>query len=102
MGKYLLHGKLRAKAGQATELADILIEASKLVSKAKGCRLYVVSRDESAPHEVFVTEIWDCKEDHDNSLNAKGVKELIIKAMPIIDGKPQKGQELVLLGGTEL
>lgn len=100
MNKYLLHGSLVAKAGHATELADILMEAAKVLSTAKGCKLYAVSKDVNNLHAVFVTEIWDSKEDHDNSLNAEGVRELIMKAMPILDGPPQKGQELELLGGT--
>ncbi len=66
--KYLLHGKLTAKAGQQKELADILIQASQLVSTAKGCQLYVVSHDREDEVSVYVTEIWDSKTDHDNSL----------------------------------
>ncbi len=96
---YLLHGKLTAKAGHSQQLAAILIEASKLVSAAQGCKTYVIGKEANDPDAVWVTEIWDSKEDHDNSLNVEGVRELIKKAMPIIDGPPQKGQELELLGG---
>jgi quinol monooxygenase YgiN len=97
---YLLHGKLNAKTGHTDELANILIEASALVAKAKGCKLYVISKDENQPNAVYVTEIWDSKEDHDNSLKVEGVRALITKAMPILDGQPTKGQELQLLGGA--
>ena len=100
MDNYLLHGKFTAKTGLADELANILIEASQLVSTAKGCKLYVVSRDKNDPNSVYVTEIWDSKDDHDNSLKIEGVRELIMKAIPMIDGQPQKGQELEILGGT--
>ncbi|HEX8548076.1 MAG TPA: antibiotic biosynthesis monooxygenase family protein [Cytophagaceae bacterium] len=99
MNKYLLNGKLTAKEGQQNELAEILIEASKLVSSAKGCRLYVIAVDRNESNIVFVTEIWDSKEDHDNSLKVEGVRELIMKAMPLLDGMPTKGQELEILGG---
>ena len=102
MNKYLLHGKLTARQGYRDELASILIDASKLVSTAKGCKLYVVGLDKDDINSVYVTEIWDSKEDHDNSLNVKGVKELITKAIPILDGKPSKGQELEVLGGAGL
>ncbi|WP_156307404.1 putative quinol monooxygenase [Sphingobacterium endophyticum] len=97
--KYLLHGKLTAKAGQVEELAKILLEASKLVSKAKGCSLYAIGLDSNDSNSVVVTEIWDSKEDHANSLKVEGVKELISQAMPILDGQPPKGQEIELLGG---
>lgn len=100
MKKYGLHGKLNAIHGSADKLAEVLIKASQLVSNAKGCRLYVVSMDKTDENAVWITEIWDTKEDHDNSLNVDGVRELISQAMPLLDGKPEKGQELDILGGS--
>ncbi|MCH8495674.1 MAG: antibiotic biosynthesis monooxygenase [Balneolales bacterium] len=100
MSKYLLHGKLTAKQGHRDDLAAILIDASKLVSTAKGCNLYVIGKDETDSNSVYITEIWNSKEDHDNSLKVDGVRELIMKAMPLLDGQPSKGQEIEVLGGT--
>ncbi|MFC0426678.1 putative quinol monooxygenase [Chryseobacterium scophthalmum] len=100
--QYLLHGKLTAKAGQRNELANILLKASELVSTAKGCKLYAISKDENDTNAVYVTEIWDSKEDHDNSLKVEEVRELIMSAMPILDGQPTKGQELEILGGAKI
>ena len=100
MNHYFLHGKLTAKAGQAEQLSNILLQAAELVSTAKGCKLYVIGRDPEDTKAVWVTEIWESKADHDNSLHVEGVKELISKAMPILDGPPQKGQELEILGGA--
>lgn len=102
MNKYLLNGKLTAKPGHQAELAAILMEASKLVATAKGCRLYVMGQNPDDPHSVYITEIWDSKEDHDQSLKVEGVRELITKAMPLLDGQPTKGQELDIIGGTEI
>ena len=100
MNKYGLHGKLQATAGNGEKLAQILLEAAKLVSTAKGCLLYLVSLDQTTPDGVWVTEVWDSKDDHDNSLQVPGVRELIGQAMPLLDGRPEKGQELEVLGGT--
>ena len=96
---YGLHGKLTAKEGKGKELSTILLEASELMESAKGCRLYAVSMDNTNPDDVWVTEIWDNKQAHDNSLNVPGVKELIAKAIPILAVSPQKGQELKVIGG---
>jgi quinol monooxygenase YgiN len=95
---YLLHGKLSAKAGHRDELADILLDASKLVAAVKGCKVYAIGKDNRDQNSVYVTEIWDSKEDHDNSLKAESVRELIMKAMPIIDGQPQRAKSLKYLG----
>ena len=99
MIKYGLHGKIKAKAGSSGKLAQILLDASTLVTTAKGCRLYFISKDKSDPDTVWVTEVWDSKEDHDNSLKDGSVKALISQAMLLIEGVPEMGQELEILGG---
>ncbi|MEM9983119.1 MAG: antibiotic biosynthesis monooxygenase family protein [Bacteroidota bacterium] len=99
---YGLHGKLVAKTGQGTILAEILLEAAAMMQTAKGCRFYIVSTEEAHPEEVWVTEVWDTKEDHDHSLSDPKVSALISKALPLLEDNPQKGQELQVLGGTGL
>ena len=99
MKKYGLHGKLTATAGNGDALAEILLEASRLVSGAKGCHIYLVSRDVEDPESVWVTEVWDSVEDHDNSLKDDKVRALIGKAMPLLDGRPEKGLVMQVIGG---
>lgn len=99
MKKYGLHGKLKAKEGEGDTLAEILVQASKLVSHAKGCHLYMVSRDTQEKESVWVTEVWDSKADHDQSLSIEGVRELISQAIPILAGQPEKGTELEVISG---
>ena len=96
---YGLHGKLTAQDGKGPQLSKILLEASALMQSAQGCHMYMVSIDPENPDAVWVTEIWESKEDHGNSLSINGVKELIGQAIPILEGRPQKGQELKILGG---
>lgn len=99
MKKYGLHGKLRATPGKGDELASILSQASALMASANGCYLYMVSIDAQDVDTVWVTEVWESKEDHDNSLGIAGVSELISKAIPILEGKPGKGLELQVISG---
>lgn len=97
---YLLQGKLTAKTGLKKQLSEILIEASHLVATAPGCKLYLISNNlNDIDEDVHITEIWNSKEDHDNSLKIPGVKELISLAIPILEEMPQKGQEFRVLGG---
>ncbi|PHN03677.1 putative quinol monooxygenase [Flavilitoribacter nigricans] len=99
MKKYFLHGKLQAKAGKGEQLAEILLQAAALLSDAPGCQIYLIGMDPDDPDAVWVTEVWDTKKDHDDSLRVDGVRALIGQAMPILDGPPTKGQELEILGG---
>lgn len=97
--KYGLHGCLTAKSGQAIALSTLLLQAAELMKEIKGCELYMVSVDKKNPSYIWVTEIWDSKAHHDASLQSEAIRELIAKAMPLLDDAPQKGQELNILGG---
>ncbi|MBT1685902.1 antibiotic biosynthesis monooxygenase [Fulvivirgaceae bacterium PWU37] len=96
--KYGMTGKFRAKPGEAEKLAAILLEASRQVSVVKGIRLYAVGRDPKDENVIHVMEIWDSKEDHDQSLTLPETRALISQAMPLIDGKPE-GVALEMVGG---
>ncbi len=99
MNKYGLHGHLKASPGKGGQLANILLEAAQLVSTAKGCQIYFISRTEAEPDTVWITEVWDSPADHEASLQVPGVRELIGQAMPILAESPQRGQILNVLGG---
>jgi len=101
VNKYGLHAKFKTHQRQRDEFISILLEAAKLVSTAKGCHHYIIYKDAKHEDGVFVSEIWDSKEDHDNSLKVEGCMQLISKAMPLIDGKPETS-ELEVIGGKGL
>ena len=100
--KYGLFGSLQAVAGKGEELAAILLAAADLVSTAPGCLLYLVSRDVHDATLVWINEVWDREEDHDQSLHIAGVRELISQALPLLAGKPEKGVVLKVMGGKGL
>lgn len=102
MHLYALHGKLKAVSGEGEQLASILLEAANMMSTAPGCKLYMVSRDTHHKESIWITEIWDTKAQHDDSLKRDDVRQLIGRAMPILDGPPEKGQVLDVLGGAGL
>ncbi len=97
--KYGLIGSLKAKEGKAEELGKILLKASEMVSTSEGCISYVVSLDSEDPSLLWITEVWNSKADHDASLKNPEVRALIGTAMPLLDGPPQKGKVLKVLGG---
>lgn len=95
--KYGLSGSFSAKKGKGDELTSILEEAANLMKTAKGCMIYIVGQQSDNKDVVHVFEVWDSKEDHDDSLHIDGVRELIGKAMPLIEGKPN-GTEIDIAG----
>jgi quinol monooxygenase YgiN len=86
---------------EAVALGAILLKAAGQMQNAKGCILYIVGKTADNPDGIYVIEVWNSKEDHDNSLKLAGVRELISQAMPILDGRPD-GTTLEILGGKGL
>ena len=102
MEKYGLHGKLKAKPGKSDELAAILLEGFEQGNTLPGCHLYVVAKDTENPDHIWVTEVWDNKEAHADSLKLESVRAQITRAMPLLDGMPEKGTVTRVLGGLGL
>jgi quinol monooxygenase YgiN len=98
---YGLFGKLTAQPGRQPELLEIMIQAVQQVQEAPGCMFYIVNTAPEEPDAIVVIEIWESKQDHDNSLKDEAVKGLIAQAMPLIDGKPQ-GFEITPIHGKGL
>jgi quinol monooxygenase YgiN len=97
---YYLHGKFVAKEGKRDELAGILLEASKLVGRIEGCKLYVVAVSDKSSNDVYVTEMWDSKETQMVSLGDAEIKALIKRAVPLIESISDEDRlELSAIGG---
>lgn len=102
MNKYGLYGNLRARPGKGKELSEILLQAAALMRNVEGCILYIVNREAGNLDSIWIMEVWESKDDHDNSLSLPGVRELIMQAMPILDETRIEGTAMEVLGGKGL
>ena len=80
---YGLIGKITSAAGKREELIKILLDGT---SSMPGCLSYIVAKDPSDPDAIWVTEVWDSKESHENSLKLPAVRDAIAKGKPLITG----------------
>ncbi len=78
---YGLIGKMVAVDGKREELIKILADGT---ANMPGCISYVVAKDLKDPDGIWVTEVWDSKESHANSLKLQAVKDAIAKGRPLI------------------
>ena len=101
MNRFGLHGKLIAHPGQRDALAQILLDAAKVVSALPGCEIYFVSIDEKDANAIYVTEVWKAEADHKASLQMPEVRALIEKGRPMVAGFGDSTR-LVPLGGHGL
>jgi quinol monooxygenase YgiN len=96
---FMLHGRLAAKPGKRDELLAILTDQT-ADEPMPGCRLYVVSVDETDADGVWATEIWETAEAHQASLQIESVKQRIARAMPLIDVNGIRHQTLDARSGV--
>ena len=80
---YGLIGRFIAVAGKRDELARILHEGSRGM---RGCISYIVALDSSDDNSIWVTEVWESKEKHSDSLSSPAVQEAIAEGRPLIAG----------------
>jgi len=98
MSQYGYFVKFKTLDGKREELISILVQAAQSAATLKACRQYLIYRDTKDENQVCVHEIWNTKEDHDRSLSNQASRDLIPKAMILLDGEPE-GVELELVGG---
>jgi len=80
---YGLIGKMLAAPGKREELIGILMEST---GEMPGCLNYIVARDLTDENAIWISEVWDSKENHAASLQIPEVRAAIARAMPIIAG----------------
>lgn len=100
MAKFGMVGKFLCDVKDRDNLVDILGDAANLMAAQEACTLYVISKDADDETAVWVMELWDSKEAHDQSLTLPGVRSLIEKAMPMITGTD--GASLLPVSGKGL
>jgi len=98
--KFGMQAILEASPGKGDELAEIMLQASKIVSTLQGCELYIVQQSLTDSSKILITEVWENKEFHQASLSNSSVRELIGKAKPILVG--MEHNPAVYIGGHGL
>jgi quinol monooxygenase YgiN len=83
---YGLIGKMKAQPGQRDALIAILLEG---VSGMPGCLSYIVATDPADGDAIWITEVWDSKDNHRASLALPAVKDAIARGRPLIAGFEQ-------------
>ncbi|MDJ0954352.1 MAG: putative quinol monooxygenase [Acidimicrobiia bacterium] len=79
---YGLIGQITVVAGGRDELATILAA----IGDMPGCLSYVVAKDSDDPDSLWVTELWESKQAHADSLELPHVQTAIGRARPLIVG----------------
>lgn len=79
---YGLIGQIKAVPGKRDELAGILAGMGEM----PGCASYIVATDPDDPDSLWVTEVWESKQAHADSLELPAVQAAIAEGRPLIAG----------------
>lgn len=82
-------GRMKAVPGKRAELIALLLEGS---GTMPGCLSYIVAEDLADPDAIWITEAWDSKESHTDSLRMPQVQAAISKARSLIAGFDSSAQ----------
>lgn len=80
---YGLIQKIHVAEGQRDALIEILLDG---IAGMPGCLSYVVAKDQDDADALWVSEVWDSKESHENSLSLPSVKNALAQGRPLIEG----------------
>lgn len=80
---YGLIGKMRAVPGKRDELIAILAGGT---GAMPSCALYLIAEDLADADGIWITEVWDSRAHHDDSLKLPAVQAAIAKGRPLIAG----------------
>lgn len=94
---YGLVATMRTKPGKWDEVIALLLRDRSALA-ALGCSTYLVGHNDEHPDVVYVTEVWESKRAHDDSLQLEAAKAAIAEAMPMLTGE-FSGHEFTVAGG---
>jgi quinol monooxygenase YgiN len=95
---YGMIARIKAQPGKRSALAAILLDGT---GHMPGCLSYIVAEDMADADTLIVTEAWDSKQSHAESLSLPAVQAAIAKGRPLIAGFDRIA-EMVPLGGVGL
>jgi quinol monooxygenase YgiN len=93
-------GSMKSRPGQRDDVVAILVRGAEGL-RDHGCHLYIVSVSDTDEDTIWVSEVWESKEQHDASLQLPETKAAIGKAMPMVTGE-FTSQEVTVAGGLGL
>ena len=79
MERFCKFGKLHAIKGNGHKSLSILLTASKELQDVDNCFCYIVGQDENDLDAVYVYEVWEDKEAHNQSLDLPAVKNWLLQ-----------------------
>lgn len=93
---YGIIGQMMVADGKRAEVIAALLGGTR---DMPGNIAYMIAEDLGDPNAIWITEVWQTKTDHANSLKLPSVQEAIAKARPHITGFGTRVETIPVLRG---
>lgn len=93
---YGLIGQMQVADGMRNQVIAALLEGTQ---DMPGNIAYMIAEDIEDPNSIWITEVWNTKTDHANSLNLPSVQAAITAARPHITGFGTRAETRPILRG---
>jgi quinol monooxygenase YgiN len=74
--RYGMLNRITTKPGQRDAVVQILLSGARTQGVVGGCEVYIVHTSPTDANQIWVTEVWRRKEDHEASLKNADVRAL--------------------------
>jgi len=95
--RYGYIGSMKVQPGHRDKVVDILVGGADGL-RAAGCHLYAVTVAADDDVTIWVSEVWETKQHHDDSLQLPETRAAIATVMPMLSGE-FFSQEVEVAGG---
>ncbi len=102
MQQFALLANLSTAPKDRDALVKILTQAVKIIETIDGCLQYILYKDAENAELVWISEIWESKAAHEQSLTREDVRALIGQAIPLLKEPPEAGIKLIPVVGKGL
>lgn len=94
------YAKATAKPGHGDELARIMLEVAQGLRETPGCELYVINRSVGEPDVIWVTELWESRQQLDAALETEGARARIPEVLALLSEGGLERIDLEPIGGV--
>jgi quinol monooxygenase YgiN len=101
VGRFAQQTRLVAAPGRIDDLVGKFLEAGRIQADNADCELMFVSKSETEPDVVYLTEVWRSQEAWERAVRSDAIVAWAAEMPPLVEGRPETIQ-LDVIGGKGL
>jgi quinol monooxygenase YgiN len=88
--QYCLINKITTKPDKRDEVIRIMLESGKPFDTNDNCLLYMVSKDTQSENVIWVLDVWNSYEAHEEAMAKSDMRQFVKEAIPLLQHRPEQ------------